>query len=594
MRFNEETYHDLKYVNSNYLIKNNANAYIIGEMLTKLRDGGKMIFLMPNGFLTSSLGQEVKLKKMILKDFNLESITSLPGNIVSNTNISLNLIVISKNKPTGKVKMVDGSECFIRKSSSQNIIDVEVVSHLIKSVDSNEKVLTISEEDIKLNDFSLLPQRYLVESSSKIDLSNAKPLGDVIMYIKPIRYQKSEFGKKIGIKDLQDSPDQYTIDYSQLTQEELPKGVARLNRNSLLVASKGLKLKPTYIGNVGMDIYYTPQNIFEFNVESDNVNIDYLIAELHKDYVQKQLAKFTVGAGIPSITRKQLLSIRIFLPSIDEQLQIVEKEKTERFQQKLKELGFEREIAQIRKEQKEDLSSKKHNIMQHINNVKSSADVLIGFMEKNGGQLRANDIINQRRGVTVEQRFRRLVDSLEDSIYYINNLTNEVRFGEKKIVNLKKLIDSCIEKGIQGKNYEVLPLEVDETSFIESSNTIEPIAFISPDDFEEVYNNLLENAVRHGFLKDNNLYSFRIEMSYDSDVKQIVILFSNNGEPLPKGMADRYGIKGEKAGKTGNKGYGAWKIKQIANYWEAGFEVLDSSESTNKVAFELRLNVEQE
>ena len=595
VKLNDSTFQDLNYHGNKYLLRGNANPYIISEMLKKLKPNGKMIFLMPNSFLFSQNSIEIKLKKVILREYRLETIISLPRNILGGyTGIPVNLIVISRKDSLGTVDLINAEDCVTKVNAKQNSIKVKDILKLIDDKSEKNKRRTVTYKEIEDNDFSLLPQRYLIEANNNIDLTDAILLSDLLQFKTPNRVLGNVFGKRVGIKELQNSADVFSLDLDQLNNEELSKGMAVLEKGSLLIASKGTSIKPTFFDFNEDGIFYTPNNIFALKVDTKKVSVDYLIAELHKDYVTKQLQMYTVGAGIPSISKKQLLSVKIFLPSsIDQQLQILEKEKSERFQVKLKELGFEKEIARLKKEHNEDLRSKKHNIMQHLNNVKSSASVLLSFMENNKGSLHYDDIISYKRNITVKKRFDRLLESLDASIYYIDDLTNDVTFGEKKTVDIEHLINSCIEKGIQANNFEVL-LEKDEASFIESDEIIIPKVLISPDDFEKVYNNLLENAVTHGFNDIDKKYTFLIKLSYILEDKQIIVRFLNNGKSLPKGMIERYGIKGETGGETGNTGYGAWQIKQIVNNWNADFTVIDEPGDTYKVAFELKMNIEQE
>jgi len=49
---------------------------------------------------------------------------------------------------------------------------------------------------------------------------------------------------------------------------------------------------------------------------------------------------------------------------------------------------------------------------------------------------------------------------------------------------------------------------------------------------------------------------------------------------MPKGMnAHRYGIKGEKAGLTGNTGTGGYIVKEIVEHYKGSYEIINNSES---------------
>lgn len=577
-----------------FALRGNANSYIYSQLLKKLDEGGKMIFISPGSFLSSINNKEQELKKLFVNQGYLETVIALPDRILNYTGIPTYLIVLSKQVQKSDTFFIDASDCLTSQKSNLRKIDVKQVLSRIGVRNDGEHTSLVSQQQIHENDYSLIPIRYIQSETDSVDLSEAVKLDSLLEFISPIRSGKELSGKKIGIRELSDNPDLYTIDINEIEESIIPANLAILSDSALLMASKGDKLKPSFYTGNNKSLYYTQHNIFAFKIKnSSNVLIDYLIPELHKDYVKNQLLRFKYGIAIPSIKRDDLLSIKIILPSLKDQASISAVEKRDRFLNSSKELGFNNEIVQLKREQHEDLRIKKHNILQYMNNVKSSADVLIKFMAMNNGTLNADKIISKKHKVTVEKRFELLLESLENAIYFVDNLTNDIAFGKMQKMNIVTLIKNSIEKGMQSDNFET-KLIIDEDSFIESESQIEPLVNISITDFQEFYNNIIENAVKHGFIDKNKSYQILIQVSYLSDEKKIEVRFSNNGRPFPKGMAKRFGLKGEKAGKTANKGYGAWKIVEIAKFWNAEFNVIDESNEEYPVTIELKLNLETE
>ena len=63
-------------------------------------------------------------------------------------------------------------------------------------------------------------------------------------------------------------------------------------------------------------------------------------------------------------------------------------------------------------------------------------------------------------------------------------------------------------------------------------------------------------------------------LSIDVDNNLYQIDFRNNGNPLPEGMDKmRYGIKGEKAGKTGGTGIGGSYIKKCVEHYGGDYDI---------------------
>ena len=263
----------------------------------------------------------------------------------------------------------------------------------------------------------------------------------------------------------------------------------------------------------------------------------------------------------------------------------MEEARERQFQSAAKDLGFEKEIEKLKQAQMKDLGSKKHNIMQHLNNVKASADVLTKMMELNNGVLNSNEIIDPRRGITVEKRFLRLQESLGKVIYYVDNITNELKYDKAEIINSVKFIRECKERGLQN---ELFSIEVVyEKATLEGR---EPFINISKNDFEEMYNNILENSINHGFVDENKKYIFRISIAFIDDFLEIN--FVNNGKPFPKGIAEKFDVKGEKAGATAGTGIGLWKVAEIAKHFDCNLEVFDVPESEFPVGFKFKFNLE--
>ena len=111
--------------------------------------------------------------------------------------------------------------------------------------------------------------------------------------------------------------------------------------------------------------------------------------------------------------------------------------------------------------------------------------------------------------------------------------------------------------------------------FNSQSSTKVPSIYISPNDIQRAINNIIDNARKHGFTDRNrNDYEVKICMSIDTEKNEILIDFSNNGNPLPEGMDKiRYGIKGEKAGKNAGTGIGGSYIKKFVEHYGGDYDV---------------------
>jgi type I restriction enzyme M protein len=576
--------------------KSNANLAWVQHAIYHLKENGKAAILLSNGSLNSRV--EFQMRKNIIAADLVEAIISLPSQLFSNTSIPASIWLLNKHKAKkDKVLFIDSSNLGQMVNRSQRILSDSNILELSKLFESWQKndfnykdkigfVKSVDLSEISNNDFLLAPSRYVgIKGVNDIDLDNSVMLNNIIEYVRPTRLEPNTRYKRLSIKDLAINADSFYLKPENLSEGELNPNYRELKNNVLLLSRLGSKIKPTYFKSSKDHLAYTSSGIYAFKVDLNKVTLEYLIAELHKDYIKKQIENFRKGAGIPFIRKEDLLSVKIKLPQPDKQKEIFEKERELRFQAAAKDLGFEKEIAKLKDSQMKDLGSKKHNIMQHLNNVKSSADVLTEMMELNKGILKFDDIIDPRRGVTVEKRFLRLQESLDKVIYYVDNITNELKYDKAEIINPAKFIKECKERGIQNKLFSVE--NIVESATFEGR---EPLISISKNDFEEVYNNLLENAINHGFVDKNKSYIFRVTIAYIDDYLEIN--FVNNGKPFPKGIAQKIGVKGEKAGATAGTGIGLWKVTEIAKHFDCKLEVFDEPSSEFPVGFKFKFNIE--
>ena len=73
----------------------------------------------------------------------------------------------------------------------------------------------------------------------------------------------------------------------------------------------------------------------------------------------------------------------------------------------------------------------------------------------------------------------------------------------------------------------------------------------------------------------------KINVSIDVERNLYQVDFRNNGNPLPEGMNKmRYGIKGEKAGKTAGTGLGGNFVKSFVEHYGGDYDIFMDNEWT--------------
>lgn len=164
----------------------NANYAWILNIVSKLNKDGISGLILSSGALASG-GDEYSIRKMLIEQDFIEAIITLPRDMFYNTDLSANLWILNKNKRIRKLP-IDGKEIKINSTEEKIIfIDlrnygsiyekkyIELKDQDIKNIkdlffgwrqnkdysDKAEFCKSVSLEEIKKNDYSLVPSQYI-------------------------------------------------------------------------------------------------------------------------------------------------------------------------------------------------------------------------------------------------------------------------------------------------------------------------------------------------------------------------------------------------------------------------------------------------
>ena len=232
-----------------------------------------------------------------------------------------------------------------------------------------------------------------------------------------------------------------------------------------------------------------------------------------------------------------------------------------------------------------EVRMRKHDMGQYIFELMNIEDLMRYYLE------------NRDKESNYCQQIESLLDNLKTSIgelsTLLDNLSKEEEFGEPIPIrideflpmlsqrhkadgyNIEYYLDKESIKKYEEKRGEDFSSVNDEFLFL-------PVIDVSPIHFKRLGNNILDNAKKHGFIDANrNDYIVKIEASIDVERNMFQIDFRNNGSPLPQGMNKmRYGIKGEKAGKTAGTGLGGNYVKSFVEHYGGDYDIFMDGEWT--------------
>lgn len=179
--------------------KSNANYAWILNMVSKLSENGMAGFILANGALSGN-GEEYKIRRKLIENNLVEAIIIIPRNTFYTTDISVTLWILNKNKKARKTE-INGKQKNYRdrekeilfmdlrrwgqefekqfiELSEEDIAKVAENLHNWQQVNNGTDYKNVPEycysasfEEIKANDFSLVPSKYIefIDRDSGID-----------------------------------------------------------------------------------------------------------------------------------------------------------------------------------------------------------------------------------------------------------------------------------------------------------------------------------------------------------------------------------------------------------------------------------------
>lgn len=569
----------LEPLNDFRLKPNTIEGFLLKQSLDCIKVGGCILSVISPQFLSSD--SEIKLREFLIENGFINSIILLPANIFNYTNIQLAIIKLTKSY-NEKIIMVDGSS-FYTKESRKNTLDHERLLYTIEKQDS-QYVQAVPLDAIAEFDYKLKPKIFINHPFENIKIQEGYTLVKLIDLITLYNRGKCQKDKSILIKgqDLANNKFDFEKNFKDLPFDKPNSNYSILDKDLLLLLRIG-NLKPTLFKyNDDVDVCCN-QNILSFEVNNAIVNSLYLVNELSKEYVSKQVSALSSGATIPSINIKDILRIEVLIPNLGEQSlevqkAIYENEKYNYSLAKAKELGLEALLEKQQKDFIDDIRIKRHQLRQYLAEITSNVHALNKYFDNHN---LGENIISKIQNITLSDHLKMLLKSTDEMDKKLELLTQIKEFGESIALNIKEAL-----KIYESKNNYIIEFSTERED--DDKNSF--ISFINKDDFHEVIQNIIINAEVHGFNRERTDNIIRINLYSDIDNNMNVIKISNNGKPMPKGMnTRRYGIKGEKAGVSGNEGIGGYRVKSIIEHFKGSYSVDNDENSLFPVQITIKL-----
>ncbi len=135
----------------------------ITQVVESLNAQGKALMILPPGVLFRA-GREGEIRQQLVEENLIETIISLPRNMLTGATIPVNIVIFNKDKKTDDIQFIDASSFAERRRylnilSRESIEKIASLYHNREERDMLSRVVPLSE--VRENQYNLLIDRYL-------------------------------------------------------------------------------------------------------------------------------------------------------------------------------------------------------------------------------------------------------------------------------------------------------------------------------------------------------------------------------------------------------------------------------------------------
>lgn len=296
------------------------------KALEKIKDGGKLIALVPTGVGFRASGE--KTRKYLYELGVIEGIISLPGGLLDGTMIPVDLWILSKTEKEG-IKFLDATEL---KEQGRTPREIVLKAEEIVQMYNNGEVVTASDEEVKAHNYSFSCGVYNV-SDGLDKLPNPVYLREVCQIMSGSQYTVAKFKDRMS-----DTPTTYQI----LTSMDIQDGIVdydslqyiredekllkfKLEEGDLVVTTKSTVVKTFVATDIGERNIIVTGGMIILRPDNSKLNSTYLKMFLDSEIGKSELSALSKGAIITTISLKDFeREMVIPCPDVDKQNELAD------------------------------------------------------------------------------------------------------------------------------------------------------------------------------------------------------------------------------------------------------------------------------
>lgn len=320
-----------------------ADWSFINKIISILKDKGKAAIIVSDGPLFKSMDSDYR--RDLLVSGVVKEIIKLPSGVIPNSNISANLIVLSKNNEKKEIKFIDASQEYIKNKLGKRQLDVKAIMDLVDSENKDEDKVKIEKYSAICNteDVLLTVNSYLKKKQP--NYINPHLLKEYI--VDKYRGYQLTSKEQAEITDKNGNYELLTI--SDIDDGKINNNLLRISDNNgkydryllkdndVVISARGTRIKIA-VAEIKNRKIIPNGNLLVLRLNTEKINPYYLQAYLNSENGQLSLAQIQTGAIIMSINPSRIEQMQVSM--VDKETQDVF---VERYKRKLMELYLAQE-----------------------------------------------------------------------------------------------------------------------------------------------------------------------------------------------------------------------------------------------------------
>ncbi len=566
--------------------KEEAELLAASRFMESTTDDGVGVLYMTPSMLASMQRNRHDFRKKIVEQGILDTVILLPRNILDGTSIQVACVILKK-KPHlhGAVRVIDASNCYT-SHQRRNIVEIGQVMQAYHA-DVPEVSMSVPYDKIREYDYSWNVKEYICPSVEEVPEGfRAVMLNDIVKIADVQRDTHGPRAKTLKATDL--SNDWKHPHVAPATIDANSKRMSscyKLTEDALLVSTV-TALRPSIVKASEENPVWLTRDITAL-VPGEDIDWEYLCMCLAK----AKLSFF--GAAVPRFSQTQILRLAVLLPeTLEAQHSLYVDNSRGEMLAKAKEAGLLQLVEELKTGYMNEVRSRKHDMMPHLRQISSACKLMKLYIDRRE-EFSDDDFMNG-----MKEELDHQAHAIEQLTSLLKIFSREEQFGEPEVINIDKFF---IDNFVGGENYDIdhdtdyrmlkeYGFDVPDVFFSTGADALRNMpdyvegidVFMAKDDLQRLCDNIISNAVHHGFTDPNRHdYNILTVLTVDAERDMFLIEFRNNGTPLPKGLdKTRYGLRGEKAGKTGGTGEGGYIVRSIVEHYHGDFDILMEGETT--------------